>query len=212
MDQYLHWDSSHFITTKNGVFSTLAFMAKVVCSNQHTLQEEMDHIRKALLACNFPSLALNSLHSKFNHKHNIHNIQMIRGNQHNNSNNKGSSKHPKHFHHSTLYKSIKFKKSCNSLGIQVHFKGNNTIRTLLMAPEDKDNKYQKSGVIYHFKLPHMNWPEEYMGESSRSFGDRLKEHCKAPSPIHHNSYTTGHLANPECFTIVDRESRGLPGI
>ena len=66
-NQYLHWDSSHFITAKNSVFNTLAFMAKVVCSNQHTLQQEMDHMGKALLTCNFPPEALNSLHTKFNH-------------------------------------------------------------------------------------------------------------------------------------------------
>ena len=29
-DQYLHWDSNHFITAKNSVFNTLAFRAKVV--------------------------------------------------------------------------------------------------------------------------------------------------------------------------------------
>ena len=33
--------------------------------------------------------------------------------------------------------------TCNSLGIQVHFKGSNTICTLLIAPKDKDNICQK---------------------------------------------------------------------
>ena len=51
--QYLHLDSNHFISAKNGVFITLAFRARVVCSNKQTLQEN-EHIRKALLACNFP--------------------------------------------------------------------------------------------------------------------------------------------------------------
>ena len=51
---HLHWNSNHFITAKNSVFNTLAFRAKVVCTRQHTLQQEMEHIRKALLACNFP--------------------------------------------------------------------------------------------------------------------------------------------------------------
>ena len=37
----------------------------------------------------------------------------------------------------------KFKKICSSLGVQVHMKGNSTIRTLLMALKDKENKYQK---------------------------------------------------------------------
>ena len=40
----------------------------------------------------------------------------------------------------------KFKRTCSQLEIQVHFKGNNTIKTLLMAPKDKDNKLQKVGL------------------------------------------------------------------
>ena len=60
-DQYLHWDSNHFFTAKNGVFNALAYRKMVVCSNQHTLQQETDHIWKALLACNFPQWAFNSL-------------------------------------------------------------------------------------------------------------------------------------------------------
>ena len=39
-NQYLHWDSSHFITAKNSVFNTLAFRAKVVSSDQHTLNRK----------------------------------------------------------------------------------------------------------------------------------------------------------------------------
>ena len=68
-DQYLHWDSNHFHLCQNSIFNTLAYRARVVCSNQKTLQQEDDHIRKALLACSSPS-ALNRLLVKFNHRHN----------------------------------------------------------------------------------------------------------------------------------------------
>ena len=50
-----------------------------------------------------------------------------------------------------------------------------------MAPKDRDNKLQKNGVIYKFKCPHINCPEEYIGESGRTFWDRLKEHLRAPT-------------------------------
>ena len=33
MDQYLLWDSNHYIAAENSVFNTLAFREKVVCSN-----------------------------------------------------------------------------------------------------------------------------------------------------------------------------------
>ena len=56
MDQYLHWDSNHFISAKNSIFNTLTYRARVVCSNQLILQQENEHIRKALVSCKFPSL------------------------------------------------------------------------------------------------------------------------------------------------------------
>ena len=99
-----------------------------------------------------------------------------------------------------------FKKTYSSIGIQVHFKGSNTICTLLMAPKDKDNICQKSRVIYWFICPLGDCQEEYMGESGRIFGDRLREHLRALSPIHQHTQTSGHPVDLECFTIVDRDA------
>ena len=92
-------------------------------------------------------------------------------------------------------------------GIQVHVKGSNTIKTLLMGPKDKDTKLQKSVVIYKFKCPHINCPEEYFGETGRACGDSLKEHLRAPSPIHQHSSSTGHQISPGCFSIFHREAQ-----
>ena len=78
-----------------------------------------------------------------------------------------------------------------------------------MASKDSDNELQKGGVKYRFKCPHINYPEEYIGESGRTFGDRFKEHLRDPSPIHHHSHSTGHPVSPKCFTIVDMESQGV---
>ena len=60
-DQYLHWDSNHFIAAKHNVFNTLAHRAKTVTTNQQSLHKELEHIRKALQACSFPPWALNNL-------------------------------------------------------------------------------------------------------------------------------------------------------
>ena len=68
---------------------------------------------------------------------------------------------------------------------------------ILMAPKVKEHKLQKSGIIYKFKCPHINCPEEYIGESGRPLGDRVKEHLRAPSPIHQHSNTTGHPVSPD---------------
>ena len=77
----------------------------------------------------------------------------------------------------------KVKKVCKAKGIQVHFKGTITLRTLLVRPRDKDPKLNKSGVIYHFKCPAINCTEAYIGESGRALGDRIKEHLKTPPPF-----------------------------
>ena len=45
----------------------------------------------------------------------------------------------------------------------------------------------------------------YIGESGRSLGDRVKEHFKAPSPIHLHSTTTGHPMDSEQFNIEHKE-------
>ena len=182
----------------------------MVSSNQHTLHQEQELIGGALLACNFPLWSLNGTLTKFNSKYNSGSTHTTNQDHQNNSNNTGSNK--KNISIVVPYMkdlSEKFQKTCNSIGIQVHFKGTNINKSLLMASKDKDNKIQKSGVIYWFKCPHSNYHEKYIGESGRSFGERLKEHLRAPSPIYHHGHTTGHPINQECFTRVERELQGI---
>ena len=92
-----------------------------------------------------------------------------------NNNNTGNNNNTNNKNISTVVPYIhglgeKFKRTCNNKGIQIHFKGTNTTNTLLMAPKDRENEMQKSGVIYKFKCPHINCPEEYFGESGRTLG------------------------------------------
>ena len=89
-----------------------------------------------------------------------------------------------------LCKSIK--KICESHCIQTHFKGNSTIKNLLVSPKDKDPMVNKSGTIYWFQCGDLTCNDENIGETSRTFGERFKEHLKGPSPIHHHSSNTGH--------------------
>ena len=90
-------------------------------------------------------------------------------------------------------------------GIQVHYKGTNTLRTLLDNPKDKDHQINQTGIIYHYKYPQINCTSAYIGESGRSLSDRVKEHFKAPCPIHLHSTTTGHPMDPEQLNIVYKE-------
>ena len=78
-----------------------------------------------------------------------------------------------------------------------------------MAPKDKDHKLQKSSIIYNHKCPCTNCPEQYIGESSRILGDRVKEHLRATPPAHQHSNTTEHPISPDCLTIVHRKTQDV---
>ena len=57
-----------------------------------------------------------------------------------------------------------FKKICGKYWIQTHFKGNTTIKQLLMKPKDQDPKDKKSGVICSYQCEENAWDEEYIGK------------------------------------------------
>ena len=101
------------------------------------------------------------------------------------------------------------KNICNKHGVQVHYREGNTIRGPLMAPKDKDHITMKSGIIYRFKCHRVDCDDEYIGESSITFGERLKEHVKAPSPIYDQQNITGHDTTIDNFCIVGMEDQNL---
>ena len=78
-----------------------------------------------------------------------------------------------------------------------------------MVPRDKDHITKKSGIIYRFECNRVDCDDEHIGESSRTFGERFKEHLKAPSLIYDHYNTTGHSTNIENFSIVGREDQNL---
>ena len=87
--------------------------------------------------------------------------------------------------------------------IKVYFNGGNTIRSLLVTPKDKGNITQKSGVKY--KCDGVDCDEKYIWQSSRTFGDRLKQHFRSLSPIYNHANTTGHHKGLDNISIVGRE-------
>ena len=137
MDQYLHWDNNHFISAKT-VF-LIHWHSGQKCSAPINIwdKQKLNKLGKPYWLL-FSPMGLNNLITKFNHKHSIYNTQTVNSDQHDNSYNSGSNN--KNISIVVPYikvLSFRFKKTCNSLGIQVHLKGNNTIQTLLMAPRIK---------------------------------------------------------------------------
>ena len=202
MDQYLQWDSHHPISSKYSVVGTLHHRARTICSNNKLLQQEDDHLSKALRKCNYLIWALNRVKIKRNNPaHKKKNKTSTT--QHNNT--------PRPYITVPYYRGLSenVKKKCTNYGVQVYFKGGTTIQNLLVAPKDKDPMMKKSGVIYSYKCGRVECDEEYIGESSRTFGERFKEHQRAPSPIFDHFNTTGHNISVENFNIVGREDQNL---
>ena len=200
-DLYLQWDSNHTLISMYGVVGTLHHRAQKICSSPELLQQEEKHLHQALKNCKFPEWALNKakLRSKAKKKRTM------------GTNTSNNNQSPKPYMVVPYHKSVSesLKKTCNKHGIQVYFKGGRTIKSLLMAPKDKDPILKKSGVIYRFKCGRVDCDEEYIGESSRTFAERFKEHHKAPSPIFDHSNISGHQVNIDNFNIVGREDLNL---
>ena len=43
------------------------------------------------------------------------------------------------------------RKTCSKYGMQTHFKGNRTIKPILVKPKDRDPMEKKSGTIYWYQ-------------------------------------------------------------
>ena len=60
-----------------------------------------------------------------------------------------------------------------------------------------------------YKCDRVEGDEKYIGESARTFGERFKDHPKAPSPIYEYSNITSHHTSLDNFGIVGMESQNL---
>ena len=205
-DQYLQWDSHHHLSAKFSVIQTLSHRASTMCSNPELLQKEKEHLRKALNKCNNPNWALDKVEKRLNRSSRQVND---RGNNNAQSANQGvpSKGHIVIPYTQGLCESIK--KICGRYGIQTDFKGGRTIKNLLVSPKEKDPMVNQSGAIYWYQCGDLGCDDEYIGETSRTFGERYKEHLKAPSAIHHHSFQTGHTTNQNNFQIIGREGHNL---
>ena len=174
---YMQWDSHHAISSKYSVIGTLHHRANTICSSPNLLQQEEQHLQRVLTKCKYPVWALNRVKMKMK-------TLAQKTQKKNKSCNTGHQQQNPYIvvpYYKGLSESLK--RTCKKYGVQVYFKGGNTIRSFLMAPKDKDPMLKKSGVIYRYKCDRVVCDEEYIRESSRTFGERFKEHQKAPSPI-----------------------------
>ena len=90
-------------------------------------------------------------------------------------------------------------------GVAAHAKPHTTIRSILVAPKDKDHPQDKCGVVY--QLTCQDCEASYIVETERALKQRLKEHLKDSSPVGHHMGYNKHKVDSQNIGIVDRDSR-----
>ena len=60
--------------------------------------------------------------------------------------------------------------TCTKYGIQTYFRGNRTLKQMLVRPKGPGPKQKKSGVIYSYQCGVIDCGEEYIDETSRTLG------------------------------------------
>ena len=203
-DQYLQWNSHHHLSAKFSVINTLKHRAKTVCSNQHLLKKKEDHLIKALKRCKYSDWPLSRANTNQNKKTNTNQVMT------NKTNKRGSNNKPMIVVPYIQGIGDSCKNICRKQGVNMYFKRGNTIKDLVVHPKDRDTILQKIGVIYRFRCGRVNCEEEYIGESSRTFAERFREHMKAPSPIHDHYNITGHEVSLDNFSIVAGRTKIFP--
>ena len=98
---------------------------------------------------------------------------------------------------------------CGKYGIRTHFKGNRTLKQILVKAKDKDPEDKKSGVIYCYQCSAIDCGEEYIGETGRTLGERYQEHLREPSHIQMHNQLMGHQTTQDNFSIIGKEVQDL---
>ena len=77
------------------------------------------------------------------------------------------------------------------------------VKDLLVAHKYKRSHHQNKWGDIQIQV------QEYMAESSRTFGKRFKEHLKPLSPIYDHCNITGHTTTVVNLNIVGRDGQNL---
>ena len=95
--------------------------------------------------------------------------------------------------------------------VPVHLKDGRNLKNLLMSPKDKNKITQKSVVIYWFKCDRKDGEDDYIRQSSRTFGERFKEYSKSKALplIYEHQKNTYHTTFVESFTIMRRQGQTI---
>ena len=198
MDRYLDFSSNHSKSAKCAVVRALTDRVKNVCSFPELLAEEMDHLDEVLRYNNYPKWMIKQGGSNNSTAGRL--IDPETGNE-----------VKKTVFISAPYfpgLSESFKQLFRYTHVQVCFKGQKTIKSMLMHPKDKVDPSRKKDIVYQWSCTNQGCKSSYIRETSRSLCEHVKEHSKegSNSAMYQHCTTKGHpLPNIDQFKVIDQE-------
>ena len=135
-DRYLDYNCNHPISAKLSVIHSLIHTAKQVCSTPEFLAKEMDHFHRVLQDNHYPT-------------------QFLQGKPQQKANKKPNLSTVKFIERTTVVipyitsLSEQYRHTLAKFTVRVFFKGNSTIKSLLMNPKDQIPDAQKTDKINH---------------------------------------------------------------
>ena len=194
-DQYLHFSSHHPLAHKRAVVNTLFSRASRLSSSLVEKSAEEEHLHGALESNGYPSYLLR--------RQNVSRRVM------------GENQRTEPAATVTLPYiqgvSDSVKRVLNSVNIRVAFRPPSSLRELLSHPKDPIPLEHKCNVVY--KIPCDSCDKCYVGQTGRTFSQRLREHQRAVRTFDVNaSVLAEHVLNEdhriawEDVSILDQHS------
>ena len=163
--QYIHYTSNVAPNIKASVISTLTRRAKLVCTKNDYLAEELQYIKKTMMLNGYPKSFIEKEIKKTLKK---------MENTPNNSNKEKTEGIAKLFLPYERGYGEKIKRIAKKHGIEVIFTRGQTLKQKLSTPRGK--KLEKQGVVYSVRCKSKRCKMEYIGETGRQLKIRMKEH------------------------------------
>jgi regulator of replication initiation timing len=189
-DQYLQFESHQPMEHKLGVIRTLKHRANTIVSEEEDLKTELQHVKKVLSVSGYTKWTWQAPGSRKKTPH---------PSSDNSTKPKGHVTLP---YISGITEVIARK--MRNVGIRTHSKPHTTIRSLLVAPKDRDDPMDTSGVVYHLKCNDCS--AQYIGETERPLKKRLKEHQRDSSPVAQHLNECQHQLDSK-VKILDKDKR-----
>ena len=213
-DQYLNFNSNHPVQHKLGVIRTLYDRAVAVVTDPVDRESELDYVDKALRCCDYPSWALKQARDK-----------LLSRAQPPTEPPAEPPSAPASQNRSRIRVSLpyvsglseKLRRIFANHGVNVSFKPDNKLRSILVHPKDKADKGDITGSIYHIPCAgaEQSCQDSYIGETERSLWTRFLEH-RRPSSVsvsevskHLHVDTRGHSVDFKDTKVLDQEQRWL---